>query len=42
MSAAVAALAVGGGITDCEAVAKSYPDFFADIAKLGGRINESV
>ncbi len=42
MSAAVAALAVGGGITDCEAVAKSYPGFFADIAKLGGRINESV
>lgn len=42
MSAAVAALAVGGEITDAEAVAKSYPDFFADMAKLGGKINEPV
>lgn len=42
MSAAVAALAVGGEVTDGECVSKSYPAFFRDMAKLGGKLNESV
>lgn len=42
MSAAVAAYAVGGEVTDAEAVAKSYPAFFADMAALGGKTDEPV
>lgn len=42
MSATVAALATGGEVTDGECVSKSYPSFFRDMVKLGGKINESV
>ena len=41
MAAAIAATAADSPvtITDCEAVNKSYPDFFRDFEKLGGRIH---
>ena len=40
MAAAIAATVAEGPvrITDAEAVAKSYPDFFRDFGKLGGRV----
>jgi 3-phosphoshikimate 1-carboxyvinyltransferase len=39
MSAAVAAAAAKGNstVTTAQAVAKSYPNFFEDFAKLGGK-----
>lgn len=37
MSACVAGTAVGGEVTDAEAVAKSYPAFYRDLEKLGGK-----
>lgn len=42
MAAALAALNAQGEITiaGCEAVAKSYPDFFADFTRIGGNVNE--
>jgi 3-phosphoshikimate 1-carboxyvinyltransferase len=42
MAAAAAAAAAGGEvkITGCRAVAKSYPDFFKDIAKIGVKCHE--
>ena len=42
MSAAVAALACSGEVTDAEAVGKSYPAFFDDLKTLGGNVNESL
>ena len=42
MSAAVAALAAGGSVTDAEAVAKSYPAFVKDLAATGGKVYETV
>ncbi len=41
MSAAVAAGQSSGAvlIEDCQAVSKSYPAFFEDFARLGGRVN---
>ena len=41
MSAAVAAAKSSGAvrIEDCQAVNKSYPAFFEDFARLGGRVN---
>ena len=37
MSASVMAVALGQGeITDCEAISKSYPNFFEDLKVLGG------
>ena len=42
MSAAVAGLVAGGETDDAEAVAKSYPTFFHDLAALGGKVNETV
>ena len=42
MSAAVAGLVSGGSVTDAEAVDKSYPSFFEDIRRLGGRTHESL
>lgn len=42
MAAAVAALNAQGDITirDAECVAKSYPDFFKDLKKIGGNVYE--
>jgi len=39
LAAAVAATAARGDmtITDAQAVAKSYPDFFEEFRRLGGR-----
>ena len=42
MSSAVAGLVAGGETDDAEAVAKSYPTFFSDLAALGGKANETV
>ena len=42
MSAAVAALAAGGSVTDAEAVAKSYPAFVKDLAATGGKVYETL
>lgn len=42
MSATVAALAVGGSVDDAGAVAKSYPHFFEDVRRLGGKANETI
>ena len=42
MSAAVAALACSGEVTDAEAIGKSYPAFFDDLKTLGGNVNESL
>lgn len=41
MAAAIAATCADGPvtITDCEAVNKSYPDFFRDYEKLGGKVH---
>ena len=39
MSLAVIASVYGGAIEGCEAVSKSYPDFFKDIKKLGIQYN---
>lgn len=41
MAAAIAATCADGPvtITDCEAVNKSYPDFFRDYKKLGGKVH---
>ena len=41
MSAAVASAQANGSvcIEDCQAVSKSYPAFFEDFARLGGRVN---
>ena len=38
MSLAVLATLVGGEITDAQAIAKSYPDFFTDIKALGVKV----
>ena len=42
MSLAIAALFAEGSstITGAEAVSKSYPQFFTDLAKLGAKIKE--
>jgi 3-phosphoshikimate 1-carboxyvinyltransferase len=42
MAAALAALNAQSEITiaGCEAVAKSYPDFFTDFARIGGNVYE--
>lgn len=42
MAAAVAALGAQGGVTirGDECVAKSYPDFFEDLKKIGGNVDE--
>ena len=42
MSAAVAGLVAGGSVDCAEATAKSYPSFFEDLEKLGGRLHETV
>lgn len=43
MACAVAALKAAGPVTieDAEAINKSYPDFYRDIQKLGGKLNIS-
>jgi 3-phosphoshikimate 1-carboxyvinyltransferase len=40
MACAVAALKAGGPVTieEAEAINKSYPDFYEDLKKLGGRL----
>ncbi len=42
MAAALAAVNAQSEITiaGCEAVAKSYPDFFTDFSRIGGKVNE--
>ena len=42
MSLAVLCTALGGEIEGCEAVKKSYPDFFKDIESLGIKVCETV